>query len=100
MAFAKVSPVGHRVFLTIRIMNKVLVSGETRGPGAAPTPPPPYSWTKLRPEGPKKIFWRAPPPFPKGVDDRPPPPLISRSGSGTVGDAELIIIYVSLSFLR
>ena len=30
----------------------------------------------------------------------PPPPLISRSASGTFGDAELIIIYVSLSFLR
>ena len=26
--------------------------------------PHPYFWTKLRPEGPKKIFWRPPPPLP------------------------------------
>ena len=33
-----------------------------RGPG---DPLPPYLWTKLRPEGPKKCFWTtAPPPLP------------------------------------
>ena len=31
--------------------------------------------TKLRPEGPKKIFWEiaSPPPLSKGLDDRAPP---------------------------
>ena len=75
--------VEHRVFLTIRIVNKVLVSSGSRGPG------PPLIF---RPNWAEKNFW------PKGLDDRPP--LISRSASGTFGDAELIIIYVSLSFLR
>ena len=50
-----------------------------RGPG---DPLPPYLWTKLRPEGPKKCFWKTAAPA-------PPPPhlpylLISRSGTGTV----------------
>ena len=81
--------VEHRVFLTIRIVNKVLVSSGSRGPG------PPLIF---RPNWAEKNF------LPKGLFDRPPspppPPLISRSASGTFGDAELIIIYVSLSFLR
>ena len=41
-------------------------------PGESPPPPFPYFWTKMRPKGPKKFFG----------GDRPP--LISRSGSGTV----------------
>ena len=76
-------------------MNKVLVSSGSRGPGL------PLFLDQTEPRKAEKNFWRAPLPFPKGLDDRPPPaPLISRSGSGTVGDAELLIIYVSLSFLR
>ena len=43
------------------------------GPGG----PPSYFSTKMRPEGPKKIFLRPPPPpLSQGLDDRPPPPLI------------------------
>lgn len=64
-------------------MNKVLVSSGSRGPGAP---------IIFRPNWAEKNFW------PKGLDD--PPPLIPRCGSGTFGDAELIIIYVPLSFLR
>ena len=41
-----------------------------RGP---PPRPPTYSLTKLRPEGPKKVFF----------ETVPPPPLISRSGSSS-----------------
>ena len=37
------------------------------GPGGAA--PSPYFWTKLRPEGPKKCFWRPPPsPLSQGLD--------------------------------
>ena len=56
-------------------------------------PPPPYFWTKLSPEGPKKIWGgpgspRCAPLLSKGLGDCPPPPspppaFISRSGSGT-----------------
>ena len=48
-------------------------------------PAPPYFYTKLRPEGRKKIFLRPGPSFCQGLDDRtpPPPPLIWRSGSAT-----------------
>ena len=45
-----------------------------------------HFWTQLRPEGPKKYFG-IPPPLSKGLDD--PPPLISRSGSGT-GNSSLL----------
>ena len=82
--------VEHRVFLTIRIVNKVLVSSGSRGPG------PPLIF---RPNWAEKNFW------PKGLDDRPPSPppphpAYLKAASGTFGDAELIIIYVSLSVLR
>ena len=56
------------------------------GPGG-PAPPhtPTYFETKLRPEGPKKIFWDLPPPPPlsQGLIDKPPSPLplIWRSAS-------------------
>ena len=49
---------------------------QERGPGG-PSPPPPYFWTKVRPEGPKSFFFfqdRAPPapsPLSEGLD----PPL-------------------------
>ena len=54
-----------------------------RGPGG---PAPPYFWTKLWPEGPKKSFFRPPhtnnlrvwmtgPPLSEGLDDRAPPYL-------------------------
>ena len=36
---------------------------------------PPYFQTKLRPEGPKKIFKTAPSPLIQCLDDRPDPPL-------------------------
>ena len=42
------------------------------GPGVAP----PYFWIKLKPGGPKKIFWEtAPPPLylKVGLDDQPLP---------------------------
>ena len=46
-------------------------SGGSRGGGR-----PPYFWTKLKPEGPKKIFGETTlPPLSKGLDDRVPPPL-------------------------
>ena len=39
-------------------------------------PPPPYFWTKLRPEGPKKNLGGGPVfPLSKGLDDPPSPPL-------------------------
>ena len=41
-------------------------SGGSRGGGRGARPPPNF-WTKLRSEGPKKIFWETGPP--------PPPPL-------------------------
>ena len=53
---------------------------QARGPGGRA---PPYVKTKLRPEGPKKCFWRPPPSFSKGLDARAPSPLISGSESGT-----------------
>ena len=56
-------------------MTSVAVPGE--GPGG---PAPPYFYTKLRPEGPKKKIGD-PPSLSKGLDDRAP--LIWRSGSAT-----------------
>ena len=43
--------------------------------GARPPLPHPYFKTKLRPEGPKKIFWRHPPPPYLRVFGWPGPPL-------------------------
>ena len=51
------------------------VADPGEGPGEA-APPPPYFKTKLKPEGPKKNFFKGRPPSPplsKGLDDRPPP---------------------------
>ena len=49
-----------------------LVSGGSRG-RAQGGPGPPYFWTKLRPEEPKKnFFFRPGPPLSQGLDDRPP----------------------------
>ena len=36
--------------------------------------PPLFSWTKLRPKGPKNFWGGHRPPLSKGLDDRPPPP--------------------------
>ena len=44
-----------------------------RGPRGSPS----------HPKGTKKNFFGERPPLSKGLDDRPPPPPISRSGSGT-----------------
>ena len=57
------------------------VADPGKGPGGLG--PPPYFWTKLRPEGPSKIFFKtAPSPLSQGLNDRlpPAPPLIWRSG--------------------
>ena len=52
------------------------------GPGGAWRPP--YFWTKLRPErAEKKFFLRPALPLSQGLDERPPRPLIWRSGSAT-----------------
>jgi len=49
---------------------QIAVADPREGPG------PPWFWTKIRPEGLKKIFLRpVPPPLSQGLDDRPPPPL-------------------------
>ena len=62
----------------VRVLNKGLLSTVTqqsRG-GARGTRLPPYFWTKLRPQGPKKRLLRPPPsPLSQGLDDRPPPYL-------------------------
>ena len=44
-------------------------------PGERPggSPPSPVLFSEMRPEGPKKIFWRPAPPSSRGLDDRPPP---------------------------
>ena len=49
--------------------------GSRRGAQGARAPP--YFWTKLRPEGPKKMFLETtpPPPLCQGLDDRAPPYL-------------------------
>ena len=71
-----------------------MYSGGFRG-GAGP---PPYFWTKLRPKGLKKIFWEtAPPPYLRvWMTSLPPPPLISRSGSGTavVGKVAILLLRI------
>ena len=50
---------------------------QERGPGG-PSPPPPYFWTKVRPEGPKSFFFffqdRAPP-APSPLSEGLEPPL-------------------------
>ena len=99
--------------LQVKFIVIVICSGGSRGGGwgARPT----YFKSKLRPEGPNKIFWRPPPPFSKGLNDRaplppylrvwmtgPPSPLISGSGSGTdlvAGQAMAFSLYERFSFL-
>ena len=49
------------------------LSGGFRGGARVACPPPPYFSTKMRPEGPKKIFLETAPPLSQGLDDRPPP---------------------------
>ena len=51
----------------------ILGSGGSRGGAGGPGPPPPFSFfTKMRPEGPKKSFWRPGPPLSQRLDDRTP----------------------------
>ena len=62
-------------------LHSVTVADPGKGLGGPP-PPPPYFWTKLRPDGPKKIFWKtSPPPFYSRVWMTSPLPL---SGSAMV----------------
>ena len=63
--------------LQVKFIVIVICSGGSRGGGLGARPT--YFKSKLRPEGPNKIFWRPPPPpFPKGLDDRAPlPPYLS-----------------------
>ena len=57
---------------------QIAVADPREGPG------PPWFWTKIRPEGLKKIFFKAgPPPLIPGSGWPPPPSLIRRSGSAT-----------------
>ena len=57
-------------------------SGGSRGGARGARPP--YFYTKMRPEGPKKNFETAPPPLSQGLDDRPTPsPIIWRSRFAT-----------------
>ena len=74
-------------------------------PGEGPGMGPPYFKTKLRPEGPKKI-WGGPgsPPYApllsKWLGDWPPPnPFISRSGSGTKDGLLFWIIHIKVGVL-
>ena len=53
------------------------VTVEDPGLGAHP----PYFWTKLRPDGPKKIFWRRPHLLFQGLDDLPPSLIWIRHGN-------------------
>ena len=47
-----------KLYLAHRLrLNQGEKSGGSRG-----APPPPYFLTKLGPKGPKKVFWRLPPP--------------------------------------
>ena len=58
--------------MSIRLNSKKPVADPGEGPGG---PAPPYFSTKMRPEGPNKIFWgTGPPPLSEGLDDRPPHP--------------------------
>ena len=68
--------------LQVKFIVIVICSGGSRR-GARGGRAPPYVKTKLRPEGPKKCFWRPPPSFSKDLDARAPSPLISGSESGT-----------------
>ena len=64
-----------RVFKVL--MSWLRYGGGSRG-GTLGPPSPPYFSTKMRPEVPKKGFWRpGPPPLSQGLDDRPPPPPLS-----------------------
>ena len=58
-------------------------SGGSREGAWGPTPPP-YFWTKLKPDGLKKIFWKTPhppPPLFQGLDDLPPTLIWIRHGN-------------------
>ena len=61
------------------------VSGGSRGgaPGACPLPPPHLFLDQTKAHRAEKKYLETGPPLFQGVDDRPPPPPIARSGSGT-----------------
>ena len=64
--------------LQVKFIVIVICSGGSRGGGRGARPT--YFKSKLRPEGPNKIFWRPPPPFLRVWMTGPPSPLISGSG--------------------
>ena len=52
-------------------------SNSAADPGEGPRGPgPPFCQTKLRPKGPKKMFWRLPPYISQGLDALPPLPYL------------------------
>ena len=68
-----------RGFAPLQKQRQKSVADPGEGPGG---PGPPYFYTKLRPDGPKKIFLRLSPPPPYlRIWMTTPPPLISRSKS-------------------
>ena len=63
--------------LQVKFIVIVICSGGSRGGGLGARPT--YFKSKLRPEGPNKIFWRPPPPpFLRVWMTGPPPPLSQR----------------------
>ena len=52
----------HEVIRNNRTKSIFSAADPGEGPGAR-GPGPPYFWSKLRPEGPKKIFWETGPPL-------------------------------------
>ena len=76
---------GHRKGLVlIEVYVKWRIQG--RGPG-----PPPYFWTKLRPEEPKKFWGGTGPPLSQGLDDCPR--LLSEG-------LDLLVMYVAGTMIK
>ena len=65
--------------------------------------PPPYFWTKLRPEGPKKIFWETAPsstaPLPLLPSQGMDPALISSTEIQSQGPPKLFLLSLSRTWI-
>ena len=70
--------------LLIEVYVKWRIQGRSR-------PPPPYFWTKLRPEEPKKFWGGTGPPLSQGLDDRPR--LLSEG-------LDLVVMYVAGTMIK